>query len=59
MIFISKYEEFYYLLLITGLAWVKAICYKVRYNQYYENSIVEDKGKAIVGLVAAHELGHK
>ncbi|VDI78999.1 Hypothetical predicted protein [Mytilus galloprovincialis] len=43
---------------LLGLAWVKAICYKVRYNQYYENSIVEDKGKAIVGLVAAHELGH-
>ncbi|CAG2187970.1 unnamed protein product [Mytilus edulis] len=44
---------------LLGLAWVKAICYKVRYNAYYENSIVEDKGKAIVGLVAAHELGHK
>ncbi|XP_052080815.1 zinc metalloproteinase-disintegrin-like NaMP [Mytilus californianus] len=43
---------------LLGLAWVKAICFKVRYNAYYENSIVEDKGKAIVGLVAAHELGH-
>ncbi|XP_063411214.1 zinc metalloproteinase-disintegrin-like VAP2A [Mytilus trossulus] len=43
---------------LLGLAWVGAICTKVRYTAYYENSIVEDKGKAIVGLVAAHELGH-
>jgi hypothetical protein len=44
--------------IIIGLAWVSSLCRKQN-NHFYENSLLEDHSEAIIGHVAAHELGHK
>ena len=42
---------------VLGLAWIASLCRKQN-NQFYENSVIEDHSEAIIGHVAAHELGH-